>query len=340
MKVTIREKKTKEGKSLYLDIYHKGKRKYEFLGLMLTGDREHNKEVKRLANKIRLQKELDLQYNSFQIRNEKKTKADLLKWIKGNSKSNRSYTALLSHLSDYSKGKLGFDDLTCEFLEDFKAYLVSKLHQNTAYMYFALLKAVLTKAVKQNIIPENPATKIDNIKQLQTKREFLTLEELNLLAATPCKSEIVKKSFLFACLTGLRISDIELLRYDNIKEGILEFRQKKTKGLNYIPLSDTAIKLVGEIPKNTSEFIFNLPSRSYCGYALKIWFVKAGIEKNGNFHLSRHTFATLALTQGIDIYTVSKLLGHKELATTQIYAQIIDQKKIESIKLLPKIQGI
>lgn len=340
MKVTIREKKTKEGKSLYLDIYHKGKRKYEFLGLFLTSDREKNKEVKRLANKVRLQRELELQYKSLSIQDDKKSKSDFFIWMKGKINNRRTYKALFQHLKIYSGEKLLFDEIDNIFLEGFKKYLSSNLHANTAYMYFAFFKALLTQAVKEEIIKENPAAKIDNLKQLQTKREFLTLEEINLLAKTPCKNEETKKAFLFACLTGLRISDIELLTYQNIKNGMVEFRQKKTKNLNYIPLSETALKLAEPISTKGMDSVFKLPSRAYIGVTLKVWFAEAGIMKNANFHLSRHTFATLALTQGIDIYTVSKLLGHKELSTTQIYSQIIDQKKMDAIKLMPKIEGI
>ena len=84
--------------------------------------------------------------------------------------------------------------------------------------------------------------------------------------------------------------------------------------------------------------IFKIPSQSQLGRVLKQWCKDAGIDKRISFHTARHTFATLALTQGVDLYTVSKLLGHKTIQATQIYAKIIDEKKKAAMELLPMIE--
>jgi site-specific recombinase XerD len=87
-----------------------------------------------------------------------------------------------------------------------------------------------------------------------------------------------------------------------------------------------------------SKKVFGLRSRSQTRISIKAWVKKAGIDKAISFHTARHTFATLSLSSGADLYTVSKLLGHRNLATTQIYAKIIDTKKSEAVAMLPKIK--
>ena len=84
--------------------------------------------------------------------------------------------------------------------------------------------------------------------------------------------------------------------------------------------------------------IFNIPSQSQLGRVLRQWCKDAGIDKRVSFHTARHTFATLALTQGVDLYTVSKLLGHKTIQATQIYAKIVDEKKKAAMEMLPMIE--
>ena len=168
------------------------------------------------------------------------------------------------------------------------------------------------------------------------------------LANTKCINDDIKRAFLFACFTGLRFSDLgnltwEMIHFDG-KRYKLAFRQKKTRGYEYFPLPETAIKLLF----NNQDNIINLPHNrvfkvhdlNWYNKVLKKWAREAGINKHMSSHVGRHTFATLALSQGVDIYTVSKLLGHKSLNHTQIYAKIIDEKKNEAVDLLPKIEVI
>ena len=84
--------------------------------------------------------------------------------------------------------------------------------------------------------------------------------------------------------------------------------------------------------------IFKMSNQSKLGNVIKPWCKHAGIDKRVSFHTARHTFATLALTQGVDLYTVSKLLGHKTIQATQIYAKIVDEKKKAAMELLPTIE--
>ena len=220
---------------------------------------------------------------------------------------------------------------------------MTKVSQNTAHTYFGKIKAALKQAVKDKIIVRNPGDLVSQIKRQDTERTFLELGEIEKLARTPSPDHGVKRAFLFACITGLRVSDIKALEWNNIKGGVLEFRQKKTKGFEYLHLSTMARQILTERPnskilnmQNTN--IFNIPSPTQLGRVLKEWCKNAGIDKRVSFHSSRHTFATLALTQGVDLYTVSKLLCHKTIQATQIYAKIVDEKKKAAMELLPVIE--
>jgi len=138
-------------------------------------------------------------------------------------------------------------------------------------------------------------------------------------------------NYLFACKHGgralLRIEDTDKERNkseyeENIKEGYLHFRQKKTKDLVILKLSASALNILKQAtPIQTGEYIFELPTTGYISYILKEWMKKAGINKHITFHCGRHTFATMCLTHDVDIYTVSwkfwvKPTSHSGKSTT------------------------
>ena len=150
----------------------------------------------------------------------------------------------------------------------------------------------------------------------------------------------MKNAFLFSCFTGLRLSDIESLTTKQIQGGYLHFRQRKTGDMERIKLNPGSLKIIeAQIKTNptSKSNIFYLPSRTHIKRPLRIWIKEAGIDKKITFHSARHTFATLCLTYDVDLYTVSKLLGHKDIQTTQIYAKLIDKKKDDAIDKLPSL---
>jgi len=216
----------------------------------------------------------------------------------------------------------------------------------------SILRARLNDACKEDLISRNPFTKFKLPTKHEIPRVTLEIEEVAMLVKTPFPSHPhVRLAFLFSCFTGLRISDIKELRWDNIieeqtakgeKEQFMQIRpvklQNQTGKLLRIPLTDSACKVL-EIVKaepNVSGKIFErLPSERNARSLLKLWAAKAGLSKDIHFHAARHSFATICLTSGMDIYTVSKLLGHTDISTTEIYAKIIDEKKRTEIKKLP-----
>ena len=176
---------------------------------------------------------------------------------------------------------------------------------------------------------ENINDHLDRIDWEEPKINYLEIEEVKRLAATPCKVDVLKRASLFACMTGLRISDILQLRWENIElspDGgyCMRIRTQKTKTQATLPLSDEALSYCGEHERG---MVFKGLSRAHTREPFKKWLKDAGIKKKITFHGLRHTYATLLISNGTDIYTVSKMLTHKNVATTQIYADVVNQKK-------------
>jgi integrase len=345
MKVTLRKKKLLTGNySYYLDIYHQGKRKFQFLGMYTTKDKIQNKEIQKIAEQVRNKTELELQSNNYNFIPEFKRRTSLITFLQQKAdKSSKwgKYYNTLKHLKDFAKGDVTFQEIDEAWLERFKEYLVSKVSQNSALTYFQSIHYIFKLAKREKIIISNPAENVSNFKFKEAKIEHLELSEIETLAKTECEKPEVKRAFLFSCFTGLRFSDIKALKWENVKGDHIEIRQEKTDDFVSIPLSATAKNLLANGMPNVihlpQKYVFDLPKRWYTNEILKKWFKTAKIKKNAHYHISRHTFATLSLTFNVDLFTVSKLLGHRNFKNTQVYAKVIDKKKVEAINSLPEI---
>ncbi len=233
-----------------------------------------------------------------------------------------------------------FSDINPKTIEEFREFIITApqggkkkgtISTNTASTYFSIFKAALKKAFVDGYLMTDISAATKSISTIESRREHLTLEELNILAETPCDRPVMKRAALFSALTGLRHCDIQKLTWGEIqKEGDghrLNFTQQKTKGVEYMPISEQAYQLCGE-PGEPSQLVFpDLPDPSWISKPLKKWIEAAGITRHITFHCFRHTYATLQLAGGTDIYTVSKMLGHTNVKTTQIYAKVVDEKK-------------
>lgn len=236
------------------------------------------------------------------------------------------------------QSSLKFADLNEKFCNDFKEYLLTTqsnksnkttLAQNTAVSYFNKLKAALKQAYKDGYLQTDLNARVETIKPAETRRNYLTLEELNSLVKIECNNPLLKRAALFSALTGLRFSDIKNLVWGEIHHSVengysIHFTQQKTKGVEVLPISEQAYGLLGERKDPTWQVFTGLTYSAYENKHLYQWIGAAGITKDITFHCFRHTFATLQLSKGTDIYTVSKMLGQRELKTTQIYAKVID----------------
>ena len=199
------------------------------------------------------------------------------------------------------------------------------LSRNSRASYFQKLRACLNRACEEGIIARNPMRGIEGIRPEEGRRMYLTVEEVKRLARTECEYPDIKRAFLFSCLTGLRRCDIDRLTWGEVqRQGDftrLVFRQKKTGGQEYLDISPQAAELLGERGKPDGHPFAGIHSPGCTNEAIKRWVLRAGMQKEITFHCGRHTFAVMMLDLGTDIYTVSKLLGHREISTTQIYAR-------------------
>ena len=146
---------------------------------------------------------------------------------------------------------------------------------------------------------------------------------------------------LLSCFTGLRYSDMMTLKWSEIhtaadgKTLYIEHQQVKTKNTVTIPLSNEALKWMPRKSKDDDRVFHQLRITSTTvEVVLGEWMQEAGIQKHITYHCSRHTAATLLLTLGADLYTVSKILGHRSIRMTEVYAKIVDKKKIETMNLV------
>lgn len=233
-----------------------------------------------------------------------------------------------------------FSQIDVSMLESLKQYLLTApqggkksgtLSQNSASTYFSIIKAALKQAFVDGYLMIDIAAKVKSISGKESRREHLSVEELNRLIETPCERQVLKRAAIFSALTGIRHCDIQKMTWGEIRERngkhFVDFTQEKTDGVEYMPISDQALQVCGARRENNQLVFEDLPDPSWISRPLKKWIKEAGISRHITFHCFRHTFATLQLTNGTDIYTVSKMLGHTNVKTTQIYAKIVDEKK-------------
>jgi len=347
--IKIRAKLLSDGSvSLFLDIWHKGLREYYFPKVYMPLKRETRSiddEALRYVMALRDRKEQELREmeDDFKLSNWR-GRANFLEYFEvlasRKPKGEKAWWNTLKHLRKFTgKQHIPIKAVSETFCEDFKDYLLKQVSPNTAHTYFSKLKAALNRAVKEKIIRDNPAVGI-SIKKQEIERTFLLFEEIERLAITPCSDTVVKDAFLFACFTGLRKSDVRALTWDKIQGEYLLFRQKKTGGWERNLMTEDAQEIIARQPKSNLRDgkIFELPSDTRIQEVLNEWVERAGIGKHVTFHTARHSFAINARRFGVDLQTVGKLLGHKTIAATQIYAKVVDEMKDEAIRKLPRLQ--
>lgn len=374
MKVHLRQRKqTKKGSiSLYLEFYKgtskapdgkiKPVREYEYLDLYLIDkpanpiDRANNKKNLELAESIKSKRELEIKNGRHGFASGFKQNTNFVEYFKAQAAKRRqsegnygNWDSSIKHLVKFAGSQKTFKDIDEQFCEDFRGYLTSesktkskkKLSSSAASSYFSKFKACLKNAVKDKIILSSPCEDIEAPKVVEGIRSYLTLDELKAAVKAECRYEVLKRAFLFSCLTGARWSDVHKLQWSEVQRmddgWRIVFHQQKTKGLQYLDISEQARGYLGEAGSPDERVFTGLTYSSYMNVELSKWMMRAGITKDITFHCGRHTFAVLQLTLGTDIFTVSKLLGHSELKTTQIYAKIIDEKKKEAMNKIPAI---
>jgi len=246
-----------------------------------------------------------------------------------------SYKSQITKMIKY-KPSITFADINEKFISDYRHYMLHTLHnnENTVSKSLRSLRTFVNIAMRYGYIRKNPFQYI-TIRKVDGKRDFLSVEELHQLTKLYFSNRLqdnmqqeVLRYFLFACYTGLRYSDIKNLKPSAFKDNHLQITMHKTSYIVNIPLSQKALSILPATPDTlSSDTIFRVYCNKVTNRLLKQIAQKAKITKKLTFHVSRHTFATVSIHLGIPIEVISKLLGHTNLKTTQVYAKIVDQVK-------------
>lgn len=368
--VYLRQRPRKNGTfALYLDICRNGKRTNEYLKLYLVPektreDKQKNKETMQLAEAIRAKKVVEIQSKDFGIdvlpQNDAKF-FDMMRRIieRKDGTTKTSWKNCLAHVLKYEPDEqITFSEITPQWIRGFREYLDTKamqwaidsrkrdvdpkpISQGTKALMFQKFCSVFNIAIREGIIRQNPTIGIERFKEPESEREFLTIDEIKQLRKTPPPNKDLAQAFFFSCLTGLRWSDIVKLKWSEVQESKsgtrIVFTQKKTGGLEYLDLNSQAASMLGT-RGNPDDYVFpKLGPIQSARISIAAWVRSAGIDKHITFHCARHTFAVMMLDLGVDLYTVSKLLGHKSIETTQVYAKILDKNKKAAVERIPNI---
>ncbi len=355
--------------SLYLDIYQNGFRKKETLKLYIVPEinpatKQQNANTRKLAEQIKAQRIIDIQKEGLVDWNRvKKSRMTLSQWLEQYASENGELSAssarakrnMLARVNEYliyiGKPDLTLKEVDKDFCKGFITFLKSctfncgkkTLSQTTCRIFVNRFGSALAKAVREGLIEHNPFLLLEAKEKPQKRvaeREFLTIEELKKVMATPCRYEIVKQAFLFSCFTGLRYADMLSLKWSEIHkaaDGVTEYidhTQVKTKDRVTIPLSEETKKWMPKQKEGEDTVFHELKITSTTvEVVLAEWMEAAGISKHITYHCSRHTAATLLLTLGADISVVKEVLGHGSVKSTEVYAKVALEKKIEAVNL-------
>lgn len=334
--VKIRHRSGVGGVTLFTAHWNGQKWENDFLKPRLTGDKEKDMETLRRANSIRDEKEKRIGQDMGDEFNSKKMLLDIItEDMKSTLKNRQGLKGVYNHIVNFTQGQpLPLNRVTVQWVRSFRDYLLAKVSNNSAASYMILLHAVLSR-LQDDGWEGKPNRRQDRLKYEETDPIYLTESEISKMAETPCNDAEVKRAFLFSCFAGLRYGDVKNLKWGNIHkmengEYQIKFRQQKTETLTNLPLGQGA---VNQLVANQDEKIiplpekpvFDLPGKTWVGKCLKKWVRAAGIKKQICYHTSRHSFAVNGLAAGIDIYAMSKLLGHKSVKTTQIYTKCLPE---------------
>ena len=254
-------------------------------------------------------------------------------------KTKSSYVLILKHLEKY--GSRDLSDITTNYLQGFISYLEhTGMRRGTVRLYFQKLTCVLHNAYKEELFDDRILARVKRPKKEQGRKSFLTERELKRMMKTPTAEKYaeIREMFLFSCFSGLRYSDVCKLKWSEVKHHnkhlFLEFRQQKTRSSETLPLCPQAEHLLKR-KGHRGERVFHPMSEPTVNKVIKDWCKAAHIKKDISFHTARHTFCVMLLTHDVPIFTVQQLMGHSDIETTKVYADIMSSTKRKAVNRLP-----
>lgn len=359
-KVKLRKRLLPSGKiTLYLDFWpplvnpNTGKAsRREYLGIYLVNkprtpeDREANNVKMIAAEGLRSKRELAILQGEAGFIDRDTPKEDFLQYFYEHLEGHdQKWIRVYDHFKKYCNGYCLMENITVDYCNGFREYLLTAkqlrhdkraLGQNSAAGYWSTFRGFLAIAYKDRKIKDNVNDFLEPIEYTDTHRQYLTMDELQALADTPCNSDVVRRAGLFSCLTGLRFGDIRDLTWDKITmypDGghCIRLTTEKTETDASLPITEEALELCGKPGRGQ---VFKGLTYALVQKELEGWIEDAGIDKHITFHCFRHTYATLLLSSGTDIYVVSKMLTHRNVGTTQIYTDVMDADKRKAAERL------
>jgi len=353
MGVSVREIALKDGGvSFSIDIYFKGQRQQ--VKTNIRADKTQGREYQRVkrqaeAKAADLEEQLKIDPAAVFLGKERRS-TDFLEYfervILHEKNGEPLYKNTLKHLQDFNgKKSLPMDSINQTWAEQFRAYIDGlTLKETTKANYLHGLKVVLNQAAREHLVSDFTRS-LKPFKKNDVSLKYLTIDQIKSIEATPCTHPAIKAAFLFACFTGLRISDLRALHDADIHHDgerlTIRFKMKKNGKWQYLVMGAQALKylekakLLHKDRPADDDRIFLLPGATQCLNVLRAWGKAAGIPFNLTPHCSRHTFAVMSLQNGVDLFTLSKLLGHSTIAITQVYAKVVDETKTAAMDKLP-----
>ena len=323
--------------------------RFETLGMIVydkpktLAEKRHNDTTMEQAEAIRGLRQQGVINEEFGFLDKTKPKADFLAYFRKLTLPNsHNWVTAYKHFALFMNGHCTFGELTLDLCLKYRQYILSApnmrqpgktLHINSAAGNFKIFKYVVFFAFRDKWIKENIGQYLDYIETKPTKRDFLTPTELMNLSKAPCENPVLKRASLFSCLTGLRYSDVRKLEWKDIVPALsgsgysVQIQTEKTDAIATLPLSADALQLCGVRGEGR---VFEGLAQHLLQKPLTRWLIAAGITKHITFHCFRHTYAVLQLASGTDIYTVSKMLTHKHVTTTEVYLALLEETKIET----------
>lgn len=239
------------------------------------------------------------------------------------------------------KKELTVKQVDRSFLRGYVKFLSdNKVTSNSQRLYLDRIRHFFNFLKKEKVVTENPISEIDLPKVRTHQREHLSIEEIQHFAeSSDGINPTVRDMFLFGAFTGLRVSDLRSLKWSDFRNNFEYFtiRVQKTQKILTLKLSAPAKEILNSIPK-TSDRVFKRFSQHTMRYHLIKWTKQANFDKNITIHTARHSFAVNYLSSGGDIFILSKLLGHSNLKTTQIYADIVNKRLDEAMQLFDNVK--
>ena len=355
-------KKVKDEKTGAEKIKHFRKKEtlklYVYADPINTEERQYNKKVLMLAKKIRFEREQELLENREGYRLQSDFKINFFDYFQHyvdewrTEKSPRPLRLALKLFREFISGSVRYcqfegnlepNQISPEMIRDFTKFLQDNCIGTGAATHYKRFRKVINYAVDNGVIKKNPCEKITVREGQQKMKDFLSADEVRTLARTHYLGEnpVIRRAFLFSCLTGLRWCDVCALTYSNIDyaNNVFRFVQMKTDKEMAMPLNDTLLGLIEEphTAQPNKEKVFPLPSFTMCLKALRHWTTKARIHKHITWHCARHSFATQLISNGVHELTAARLLGHSSLKYIGVYARMLDEDKRKALNTLPTL---